>query len=139
MAKITTPKTHVQRLYLRENNMNITYEGSCHCQKVQYSITMEMPIKKVISCNCSICSKKGTLLAFIPKANFTLLSGENVLTDYQFNQKIIHHYFCSCCGVTSFGVGKMPDGSEIRAINVRCLKEINIDELEVKKFNGKEM
>ena len=40
-----------------------TYAGGCHCGKVRYEVTTELT--KVMSCNCSICSKKGHLLTFV--------------------------------------------------------------------------
>ena len=61
-----------------------------------------------MSCNCSICQKRGALLTFVPAAQFKLLSGEDELTDYQFNKKIVHHLFCSHCGVGSFARGNGP-------------------------------
>ena len=63
-------------------------------------------LEPVLSCNCSICQKRGALLTFVPAAQFTLLSGEDDLTDYQFNKKIVHHLFCGHCGVGSFARGK---------------------------------
>jgi hypothetical protein len=59
------------------------------------------------------------------------------LTDYQFNKKQIHHLFCSSCGVRSFARGKLPDGRETRAINVRCLDDVDIDALTPKPYDGK--
>lgn len=111
------------------------YTGGCHCGKVKYEV--EMNIGKPISCNCSICQKKGTLLSFVPANQFILIQGEDALNDYQFNKNIIHHYFCSNCGVTSFAKGSSPDGQEIRAINVRCLDGVDIDGLEVMKYDGR--
>ena len=67
------------------------YTGGCHCGKVRFEVDMDL--KEVISCNCSMCAKRGSLLAFVPEENFTLLSGEDALTDYQFNKKVIHHLF----------------------------------------------
>ena len=112
-----------------------TYTGGCHCGKVRYEVTMSLD--RIISCNCSICSKTGTLLAFVPADQFELLSGEGDLTDYQFNKKQIHHLFCSTCGVRSFARGKGPDGKEMRAVNVRCLDDVDISTLTPMQFDGK--
>ena len=112
-----------------------TYKGGCHCGAVRYEVDIDLP--NVKSCNCSICSKKGTLLAFTPKVKFRLESGQDNLTDYQFNRKNIHHLFCSTCGVTSFGWGTMPDGTEISAINVRCLEGVDFEELPIQKVDGR--
>ncbi|WP_163998058.1 GFA family protein [Pyxidicoccus caerfyrddinensis] len=114
-----------------------TYEGGCHCGKVRYSVKLDLS-QPAVSCNCSICQKTGTMLSFVPVENFTLKSGEKDLTDYQFNKKVIHHLFCSTCGVRSFARGTGPDGKEMRAINVRCLDGVELDKLNVMKFNGKD-
>jgi hypothetical protein len=110
------------------------YSGGCHCGAVRYEV--DMTIENVLSCNCSICSKKGTLLAFTPAENFKLIKGEEFLSDYQFNKKVIHHYFCKNCGIGSFAAGSMPDGSPMRAINVRCLDNIDIHSFPEIKHDG---
>ena len=112
------------------------HQGGCHCGKVRFEVEMEL--KKAISCNCSICSKRGSLLDFVPASNFKLLTGEKDLTDYQFNKKTIHHLFCSTCGILSFGRGALPDGTKMVAINVRCLDGFHPDIVSVEAINGKD-
>jgi hypothetical protein len=112
------------------------YTGSCHCGKVRYEVELDLG-SPVISCNCSMCGRSGTLLAFAPAQRFTLLSGEESLTDYLFNHHAIHHLFCSTCGIKSFAKGVAPDGSETRAINTRCLEGVDISTLNVTQFDGK--
>jgi hypothetical protein len=69
-----------------------TYSGSCHCGRVRYDATVDLT--QVMECNCSHCRRKGFLLTFISPDQFTLHSGEQDLTAYQFNKKIIQHLFC---------------------------------------------
>ena len=57
------------------------YTGSCHCGSVRFEVTTGL--ENVMSCNCSICSRSGYLLSFVPVEQFTLLAGEDQLTDYQ--------------------------------------------------------
>ncbi|UXR65443.1 GFA family protein [Bdellovibrio bacteriovorus] len=111
------------------------HQGSCHCGKVKFEATGAF--NEVISCNCSMCQRKGTLLAFVPETQFTLLSGADSLTDYQFGKKKIHHTFCSTCGVTSFATGETPDGTKMKAINVRCLEGIDLKALTVQECDGR--
>jgi len=111
------------------------YTGGCHCGKVRFEVDMD--IKDAISCNCSMCSKRGSLLVFVPEENFQLLSGEDALTDYQFNKKVIHHLFCSTCGILSFGKGKNQEGKDMRAINIRCLDDFDFEQIPLTKFDGK--
>jgi hypothetical protein len=113
------------------------YEGGCHCGKVRYRV--ETSLEPVISCNCSICQKRGVLLTFVPAASFELGSGADKLTDYQFNKKVIHHLFCNECGVGSFARGVGPDGAEMVAINVRCLDGVDLDALTITPFDGRSM
>lgn len=113
---------------------NKTYKGSCHCGNVRYEVTTDL--SKVIACNCSLCSRAGYLLSFVPASQFKLLSGEDSLKDYRFNKHAIAHVFCTNCGVRSFARGKGKDG-EMAAINVRCLEGVDPDTLEITKVNGR--
>ena len=110
-----------------------TYSGSCHCGKVRYQVTTDLG--KVMSCNCSMCRRKGALLSFVPAEQFTLAAGEGELTNYQFNQKVIDHLFCKTCGVTSFARGSQ-NGKPMVAINVRCLDGVDPAALEIMHFDG---
>jgi hypothetical protein len=112
-----------------------TYTGGCHCGAVRYEVRMKL--QGVIICNCSICSKTGTMLAFVPASEFALKAGEDALTDYQFGKKNIHHLFCRRCGVRSFARGRMPDGSPIAAINVRCLDGVDLASVSVQQYDGR--
>jgi hypothetical protein len=114
-----------------------TYAGGCHCGKVRYEV--KLGLENVLACNCSICSKTGALLTFAPAEQFTLLSGADVVTDYQFNRKQIHHLFCPTCGIRSFARGTAPDGTAMCAINVRCLDDVDIGALPVTPFDGKSL
>jgi hypothetical protein len=111
------------------------YSGGCHCGQVRYDVTADL--SKILACNCSICTKRGTLLAFVPAEQFALRAGNDDLTDYQFNKRVIHHLFCSQCGVASFARGRMPDGKEMVAINVRCLDGVDVASLKLTPYDGK--
>jgi hypothetical protein len=113
-----------------------SYTGGCQCGAVRYRAKVDLG-KPVISCNCSMCGRAGTLLTFIPAAEFELLSGGDALTDYQFNKKHIHHLFCSTCGIKSFARGAGPDGTPTVAINTRCLDGVEIGELKIQPFDGR--
>ncbi len=111
------------------------HTGSCHCQKVKFEVDAD--IKKAMACNCSICAKKATLLIFVPDEKFTLVSGKEDITDYQFGKKTLHHEFCSTCGVAVFGHGTGPDGKKMRAVNIRCLDGIDVDQVPLDHYDGK--
>jgi hypothetical protein len=118
--------------------MNQTYSGGCQCGKVRYEVQMD--IGEVIACNCSRCARLGSLLAFAPIGQFKLISGDEHLTSYEFNQHMIRHKFCSTCGIQSFAIGKNPrTGAEMAAINVRCLDGVDADAFRVRKVDGRSL
>jgi hypothetical protein len=112
-----------------------TYPGSCHCGAVRFEVTMTPP-EKAFACNCSICSRAGYLLAFVPRDAVRVLSGEEAQTDYQFGKKIVHHLFCRTCGVRSFSHGTDREGKPTAAINMRCLTGIDPTKLPIHTFDG---
>lgn len=112
-----------------------SYKGSCHCGEVAYTVDADLSVE-LITCNCSICSRSGTMLAFVPASDFKLLQGKESLTDYQFGKKSLHHPFCSTCGIRSFSIGALPDGTEMRAINARCLEGVDLESLKTKLWDG---
>jgi hypothetical protein len=111
------------------------HQGSCHCGKVAYEV--EGDIDKAIDCNCSHCRRKGFLLAFVPPGQFHLNQGEDALATYTFNKHAIQHRFCTTCGCAPFAFGKGPDGSEVVAVNVRCLPDVDLEKLEVSHVDGR--
>ncbi len=113
------------------------YTGGCHCGAVRYEATTDLA--QVMACNCSRCAKIGALIAPLAASAFTLKSGEAALSDYQFNKKVIHHLFCKHCGVESFARGKGADGSDMVAINVRCLDDVDPATVQAVAFNGKDI
>jgi hypothetical protein len=112
-----------------------TYQGSCHCGKVRYEVSMEL--STAMECNCSNCSRLGYLLTFVPEGQFKLLQGADDLADYTFNRHSIHHVFCKTCGVHSFARGSDGKGNAMSAINVRCLDGVDVSTLELKKVDGR--
>ena len=112
------------------------HSGGCHCGKVRFEVTLDLG-EPAITCNCSMCGRSGTMLRFVPAEQFKLLSGQDVLTDYRFNSKVINHQFCSVCGIKSFAGGVAPNGAETRAINVRCLDDVDVSTIKTHQVDGK--
>ena len=113
----------------------MSFEGSCHCGAVTFTVEGDPPAK-AISCNCSHCRRKGFLLAFVPADRFTLTAGEAALRSYRFNTHRIEHRFCGTCGVEPFAAGVGPDGSAVRAVNLRCVPALDLQALELQEVDG---
>lgn len=114
------------------------YQGSCHCGNIAFTVEGELPAE-VMSCNCSLCQRKGSLMWFVPRASLILQTPAEKMDTYLFNKHIIKHRFCSTCGIHPFGEALSPGGNEMAAINVRCLEGVDLDTLKVQHFNGCEL
>jgi len=112
-------------------------EGSCHCGGIRFEV--EGDFSEALECNCSICRRRGTLLAFVPRGNLVLKTPEENMSLYEFNKHVIRHYFCPTCGVAPFAEAAAPDGKNMAAINVRCLPDVDLDALKINRFNGKDI
>ncbi len=110
------------------------YEGSCHCGRIAFEVEGE--ISEVIDCNCSLCRRRGALLAAFPRSALTLRTPESDLGTYRFNRKAIDHRFCPDCGVSPFSEGKGQDGTAMTMVNVRCLPAVDLSALKVTAFDG---
>ena len=111
----------------------IKHSGGCHCGRVRFEVVAPARIE-VTDCNCSMCSKTGYLHLIVPKSQFQLLSGADVLTTYEFNTGIAKHLFCSVCGIKSFYVPRShPDGF---SVNARCLDAGTVQGMTVRKLDG---
>ena len=112
-----------------------THEGGCHCGAVRFRVHLDL--KRWTECNCSICSRKGTLNHRVPPEKFELLSGKDALSIYEFGTRTAKHYFCRHCGIHPFSNPRMaPDAY---SINLRCLDEYPgiMQTLEMTKFDGR--
>jgi hypothetical protein len=110
-----------------EGEMKKTYRGSCHCGAVQFETDLDLAAG-TFKCNCSICFKSRSWMAFVPASSFRLKQGGEELRDYQFGKKRLHHMFCGRCGVRSFSRGSDGKGNEQVAIRVNCLDGVDPQE-----------
>lgn len=113
------------------------YKGSCHCGNVAFEVQGEL--ERAMSCNCSICSRKGALLWFVPRESFHLLGDDGAAATYTFNKHVIKHRFCPTCGIHPYGEGVGPDGRDMAAINIRCLDGVDLESVHVDQFDGRSL
>jgi hypothetical protein len=112
----------------------MSHKGSCHCGKVKFDV--EGDFDSVMECNCSHCSRKGYLLWFVPRTQFTLVTPTEELGTYTFNKHVINHHFCPTCGCAPFGFGTA-NGTEMAAINVRCLEDVELTDVKRNFVDGR--
>jgi len=112
------------------------YKGGCHCGHIAFEA--EGDLRGVMDCNCSICSKRGALWWFLPRAQIKFTTPEANLSTYQFGKRRISHHFCAICGCAPLGA-MLHEGVEKAAINVRCLEDVDLSKLSVKHFDGRSL
>jgi hypothetical protein len=117
-----------------KEQQRMKYKGSCHCGQVVFEVEGEL--EQLTDCNCSICSRLGSLHWFVPREKLHLLTPEADLASYAFGEQTIQHRFCPTCGIHPFGEGVDPKGNRIAAINTRCLEEVDLSALPVNHYNG---
>lgn len=110
------------------------YKGSCHCGEVAFEA--EGALEAVISCNCSICSKKAALLWALPREKVRFQGAGN-LGRYTFNRHAIAHRFCKTCGIHTHGEDTSDAGEPNVYINIRCLEDVDLDSVPVQHFDGR--
>ena len=109
-----------------------SYTGSCHCGAISFEV--KTTLSPALRCNCSLCRRKGALMASVAAEDFTLLAGETFLTLYQFNTRTAKHYFCKICGIYPFH--RPRTDPTIYRVNVGCLDGVDLGALNSSVHNG---
>ena len=79
--------------------INPIHKASCHCGAVQLELSLPNGLVEPRHCTCSMCRRRGAIVASVPLARLKIIRGEDHLRLYQFNTKTAKHYFCSICGI----------------------------------------
>jgi hypothetical protein len=72
---------------------------SCHCGAVVLELQLPHGIVDPRRCNCSMCRRRGAVVASVPLDALRVVQGEAALRLYQFNSFTAAHYFCGTCGI----------------------------------------
>lgn len=76
-----------------------TKRGSCHCGAVQFEVELASGLQNLRRCNCSLCRRKGAIMASVPTDQLRVTRGQDKLSLYQWNTRAAKHYFCGVCGI----------------------------------------
>ena len=109
---------------------------TCHCGEVELEVNFsDEGIGKVTRCNCSICKRKGTIMAKVKQGELKIVKGKDKIKLYQYNTKVAKHYFCNNCGIYTHHVPRSAPDSF--GINVGCIEGVDPFALkEVNFFDG---
>jgi len=99
------------------------HKATCHCGNVEMELELPDGLIDVRRCDCSLCNKRGAIVASIPLAGVNVTEGSEALTLYQFNTKKAKHFFCGNCGIYTHHQRRSNPNQF--AFNVACLEGIN--------------
>jgi len=99
------------------------HRATCHCGAVELELSLPNGIEKPRRCDCSICRRKGAVVASVPLAGLRIVKGEEHLKLYQFNTHTARHYFCGICGIYTHHQRR--SNPEQYGFNVGCLEGVN--------------
>lgn len=111
------------------------YTGSCQCGQVAFDVEGE--IDSGLSCNCSMCARRASVLWFVPRDRLVLKTPEDQLATYTFNKHHIQHRFCPTCGIHVYGEANDPKGNAIAAVNLRVIDGIDLAAIPVHEYDGR--
>jgi hypothetical protein len=117
--------------------VTMPYTASCHCGKVKLEIDGQ--INQALACNCSICSRKGSLLCFVPRSAVKWLTPDANAAIYTFNKHVIKHRFCAQCGIHPFAEAVDRAGTPTVAVNLRCVEGLDLSTVKVTEFDGRSL
>ena len=75
------------------------HDLTCHCGAVRLRLTLPNGIEDPRRCDCSMCRRRGAIVASVSLGNLEIVQGAEHLAVYQFNTKTAKHYFCKNCGI----------------------------------------
>jgi hypothetical protein len=80
----------------------VEYHGSCQCGQVAYkvslSVALESPQSRITNCDCSICTRNGYHIVYVPRLSVIWIRGWDKLKNFRFNKNSVDHKFCPDCG-----------------------------------------
>jgi hypothetical protein len=100
---------------------------SCHCGAVVLELDLPDGIVDARRCDCSMCRRRGAIVASVPLTGVRIIQGADKLRLYQFNTRTAKHYFCSVCGIYTHHQRRSNPNEY--GYNVGCLEGVSPFEL----------
>lgn len=99
------------------------HKATCHCRAVELELSLPDGIVDPRRCDCSICRRRGAIVASVPLSGIRIVRGQDILRLYQFNTGTAKHYFCDVCGIYTHHQRR--SNPEQYGYNVGCLEGVN--------------
>ena len=100
-----------------------THLAACHCGAVVLELDLPDGIVDPRRCDCSLCRRRGAIVATVAEDSIRVTHGQKMLKLYQFNSRTAEHYFCGRCGVYTHH--RRRSNPHEFGYNVACLEGVN--------------
>jgi len=112
-----------------------THRATCHCGKVELEISLPKGLLDLRRCDCSMCRRRGAVVASVELSDIKIVKGEEQISEYQFNSKTARHFFCPTCGIYTHHQRR--SNPTQYGINIACLEGVNPLKLDdIPTFDG---
>ena len=99
------------------------HRASCHCGAVVLELSLPDGVVDPRRCDCSLCRRRGAIVASVPLDGIRIVQGQEQLRLYQFNTHVAEHYFCDVCGIYTHH--RRRSNPDQYGYNVACLEGID--------------
>lgn len=99
------------------------HKATCHCGAIEMKLDLPEGLIDVRRCDCSMCRRRGAIVASVPLTGIHIVKGAQHLTLYQFNTNTAKHYFCNKCGIYTHHQRR--SNPTQYGFNIACLKGVN--------------
>jgi hypothetical protein len=103
--------------------IQVWHRASCHCGAVVLRLHLPDGIVDPRRCDCSICRRKGAIVASVPLDGIEVVQGQEHLRVYEFNTRTAKHYFCGVCGIYTHHQRRSNPSQY--GFNLGCLEGVN--------------
>ena len=104
------------------------HTATCHCGSVELRLSLPNGVVNPRRCDCSICRRKGAIVASVALDQLQIVKGAKALRLYQFNTHTAKHYFCGHCGIYTHHQRRSHPNEY--GFNIGCLQGVNPFDLE---------
>jgi len=127
MTTLTTPT----------NAPVIKHTGGCHCGAVRFEVELGAGAGGSM-CNCTVCTKIAQVGAIVSPSAFTLVSGADSVSSYEWGGKVSHRKFCKHCGIHAFAFGHLDVlGGDYVSVNLNCLDDFDRGAVTIGYWDGR--
>ena len=113
----------------------LNHKSTCHCGAVELELTLPNGLEEIRRCDCSMCKRRGAIVASVTLDNLNVVKGSEKLSLYQFNTMTAKHYFCSVCGIYTHHQRR--SNPNLYGFNVACVEGVDLNSLgEVPVMDG---